>query len=139
MNSHWSIKRFKSDLSFLFYWISYNKFSIYLSTWLSSNHHQRLIFSKFFISLKTTIALISTRKLSSKMNWILLLRIVFLFTNSSIICSFNETTIIMKIMFAIDHSWRIQKLNRNLFRSTESQNLKEFEKFLLRSRCLNQS
>jgi hypothetical protein len=37
--------------------------------------------------------------LSSKMNWILLLRIVFSSISSSIICSFNETTMIMKIMF----------------------------------------
>jgi hypothetical protein len=37
--------------------------------------------------------------LSSKMNWILLLRIVFLSISSSIICSFNETTMIMRIMF----------------------------------------
>jgi hypothetical protein len=41
----------------------------------------------------------STRKLSLKMNWILLLRIVFSSINSSIIYSFNETTTIMKIMF----------------------------------------
>ncbi len=33
------------------------------------------------------------------MNWILLLRIVFSSINSSIICSFNETIMIMKIMF----------------------------------------
>jgi hypothetical protein len=33
------------------------------------------------------------------MNWILLLRIVFSSINSLIICSFNETTMIMKIMF----------------------------------------
>jgi hypothetical protein len=37
--------------------------------------------------------------LFSKMNWILLLRIVFSSINSSIICSFNKTTMIMKIMF----------------------------------------
>jgi hypothetical protein len=56
-------------------------------------------FLKFFISSRTTIESISRRMLSSKMNWILLLRIVFSSINSSIICSFNETTMIMKIMF----------------------------------------
>jgi hypothetical protein len=35
----------------------------------------------------------------SKINWILLLRIVFSSINSSIICSLNETIMIMKIMF----------------------------------------
>ncbi len=34
-----------------------------------------------------------------EMNWILLLRIVFSSISSSIICSFNETTVIMRIMF----------------------------------------
>jgi hypothetical protein len=78
---------------------SCNKFSICSSTWSSSNLHRQIIFLKFFISLKTTIESISRRMFSSKMNWILLLRIVLSLINSSITCSFNETTMIMKIMF----------------------------------------
>jgi hypothetical protein len=46
-----------------------------------------------------TIESISTQKFFSKMNWILSLQIVLSLINSSIICSFNETTTIMKIMF----------------------------------------
>ncbi len=102
MNSHWSIEFFRSDSSLFillnFFWILCNRFSIYSSTWSSSNHHRRIILSRTFISLRTTIESTSTRKLSSKMNWILLLRIVFSSTSSSIICSFNETTAIMRIM-----------------------------------------
>jgi hypothetical protein len=122
MNSHWSVKFFRLDyshscnwdqISFVIYlsnssdqihrflsdWISCNKFLIYLSTWSSSNHHRWIVFLRFFISLRTTIESMSTRKFSLKRNWILLLRIVFSSTNSSIICSFNEKTTIMKIMF----------------------------------------
>jgi hypothetical protein len=98
MNSHWSIEFFRSDSSLYLIESLCNKFLIWSSTWSSSNHHQRTISSRFFISLKTTIESMSTRKFSSKMNWILLLRIVFSSISSSIICLFNETTTIMKIM-----------------------------------------
>ncbi len=84
--------------AFWFIELSCNKFSICSSTWSSSNHHRRTIFLKFFISLRTTIESISRRMLFSKLNWILLLRIVFSSINSSIICWFNEITMTMKIM-----------------------------------------
>ncbi len=90
------------QITFIVFWFiefSCNRFSTCSSTWSSSNHHRRTISLKFFTSLRTTIESISKRMLSSKMNWILLLRIVFSSISSSIICSFNETTMIMKIMF----------------------------------------
>jgi hypothetical protein len=89
------------QIKFIAFWFiesSCNKFSTCSSIWSSSNHHRRTIFLKFFTSLRTTIESISKRMLFSKMNWILLLRIVFSSINSSIICSFNEITMIIKIM-----------------------------------------
>jgi hypothetical protein len=99
MNSHWSIEFFKSNSSFYFIEFLCNKFSIWSLTWSSSNYHRWIIFSRFFISLRSTIELMSTRKFSLKMNKILSLRIVFSSINSSIIYLFNETSTIMKIMF----------------------------------------
>jgi hypothetical protein len=62
-----------------------------------------------------TIESVSTQKFSLKMNWILSLQIVFSSTSSWIICSFNETTIIMKIMFCDSSFMTNSKIESQLF------------------------
>ncbi len=100
---------FAIQIRFIASWFiefSCNKFSICSSTWSSSNHHRWIIFSKSFILLKTTIESISTRMLSSKMNWILLLRIANFSTSMSFTCSISEISTIEKIIF-FEKSFRI--------------------------------
>ncbi len=90
-----------SDQIHHFYFIESlcNKFLIWLSIWSSSNLHKRIIFSRFFISLRTTIESMSTRKLFLKTNWILSSQIINFLINTSITYSINETLTIEKIIF----------------------------------------